>query len=85
MPTFTSNCTCPTVLPERDRRRRAELGEVLAGTASGRGGDDEITICKLIGLGVQDLAAAEVALDRLGKPDAPRGAAPAHAREVQRS
>ncbi|MEU4173090.1 ornithine cyclodeaminase family protein [Streptomyces sp. NPDC026665] len=71
-------------LPERDRRRHAELGEVLAGTASGREGDDEITICKFVGLGVQDLATAEVALDRLGGPRAPGAAAPAHAREVPR-
>ncbi|WP_037626262.1 ornithine cyclodeaminase family protein [Streptomyces aureus] len=71
-------------LPEQDRRRHAELGEVLAGTAPGRDGDDEITICKLVGLGVQDLAAAEVTLDRLGRPHVPGVATPAHAREVLR-
>lgn len=31
----------------------------------GRQRDDEITACKLIGLGVQDLAAAEITLDLL--------------------
>lgn len=70
-------------LAEEDRRVDAELGEVLAGSAPGRDNDEEITICKLIGLGVQDLAAAEVALDMLG---APRRSTqiPAHAREVHR-
>lgn len=43
----------------------AELGELLAGAAHGRTGTEDITICKLIGLGVQDLAAAEVTLRRL--------------------
>ncbi|MGW0148038.1 ornithine cyclodeaminase family protein [Streptomyces sp. NPDC003333] len=42
-----------------------ELGAVLSGDAPGRSGDEDITICKLIGLGVQDLAAAETALKRL--------------------
>jgi ornithine cyclodeaminase len=41
-----------------------ELGQVLAGILPGRTTDDEITIVKLIGLGIQDLAAAEVALAR---------------------
>ncbi|MFE0732000.1 ornithine cyclodeaminase family protein [Streptomyces antibioticus] len=44
-----------------------ELGEIIAGTEPGRANDDDITVCKLIGLGVQDLAAAEVALRRLGE------------------
>jgi ornithine cyclodeaminase/alanine dehydrogenase-like protein (mu-crystallin family) len=43
-----------------------ELGSVVAGTVSGRRSDNEITIAKLVGLGVQDLAAAEVTLERLG-------------------
>ncbi|MEU3278900.1 ornithine cyclodeaminase family protein [Streptomyces antibioticus] len=42
-----------------------ELGQIIAGTASGRENDHDITVCKLIGLGVQDLAATEVALHRL--------------------
>ncbi|MDQ0577996.1 hypothetical protein [Streptomyces rishiriensis] len=70
-------------LVEVDRRLNAELGEVLAGSAPGRKNDEEITICKLIGLGVQDLAAAEVALNMLGAPRDP-AAIPAHAWEVHR-
>ncbi len=38
---------------------RAELGEVLAGTAPGRTSPDEITIFESLGLAVEDLAAAE--------------------------
>jgi ornithine cyclodeaminase/alanine dehydrogenase-like protein (mu-crystallin family) len=45
--------------------RLAELGELLADDSLGRDAADQITICKLIGLGVQDLAAAEVTLARL--------------------
>jgi ornithine cyclodeaminase/alanine dehydrogenase-like protein (mu-crystallin family) len=40
---------------------RAELGQVLAGTAPGRTGDDEITVFKALGLAVEDLAAAMTA------------------------
>jgi ornithine cyclodeaminase/alanine dehydrogenase-like protein (mu-crystallin family) len=43
-----------------------EIGCVLSGELEGRSTDDEITIAKFVGLGVQDLAAAEVALARLG-------------------
>ena len=43
----------------------AELGEVLANAELGRTRAGEITVCKLVGLGVQDLAAAEVSLARL--------------------
>ena len=43
----------------------AELGEVLSGRHPGRQHAREITVAKLIGLGVQDLAAAEVVLDKL--------------------
>jgi ornithine cyclodeaminase/alanine dehydrogenase-like protein (mu-crystallin family) len=46
-------------------QRLTELGELLANTAPGRAGEEEITVCKLVGLGVQDLAAAEVSLARL--------------------
>lgn len=38
---------------------RAELGEVLAGTAPGRTSDEEITVFESLGLAVEDLAAAE--------------------------
>ena len=38
---------------------RAELGELLAGTAEGRTSPDELTVFKSLGLAVEDLAAAE--------------------------
>jgi ornithine cyclodeaminase/alanine dehydrogenase-like protein (mu-crystallin family) len=43
----------------------AELREILSGRRPGRQDAREITIAKLIGLGVQDLAAAELVLGRL--------------------
>lgn len=49
-----------------------EIGCVLSGELEGRRTDDEITIAKFVGIGVQDLVAAEVTLARLGV----RGAAP---------
>jgi ornithine cyclodeaminase len=39
---------------------RAELGEVLVGIHPGRTSDDELTVFKSLGLGVEDLAAAEL-------------------------
>jgi ornithine cyclodeaminase/alanine dehydrogenase-like protein (mu-crystallin family) len=42
-----------------------ELGEVLTGTVAGRRSSQEITIAKFVGIGVQDLAASEVALEKL--------------------
>ena len=47
-----------------------ELGDLIAGRTPGRAADDQITVCKLIGLGVQDLAAANVTLERLNSSDA---------------
>ena len=41
---------------------RAELGEVLAGTAAGRGDDAELTVFRSLGLAVEDLAAAQIAV-----------------------
>jgi ornithine cyclodeaminase/alanine dehydrogenase-like protein (mu-crystallin family) len=41
---------------------QAELGEVLAGLAPGRGSADEITAFKSLGIAVEDLAAAELAI-----------------------
>jgi ornithine cyclodeaminase/alanine dehydrogenase-like protein (mu-crystallin family) len=38
---------------------RAELGEVLAGMAPGRGSDDEITVFESLGIAIEDLAAAD--------------------------
>jgi ornithine cyclodeaminase len=42
----------------------AELGAVLAGAASGRRADRDITLCDLTGTGVQDTAIANLALAR---------------------
>lgn len=44
-----------------------ELGEVLAGKRPGRVSSADITIAKFVGIGVQDLVAAEVALERLSR------------------
>ena len=38
---------------------RAELGQVLTGAAPGRSSEDEITLFESLGLGVEDLAAAQ--------------------------
>jgi len=43
-----------------------EIGSVLSGKLDGRRTENEITIAKFVGLGVQDLVAAEVTLARLG-------------------
>jgi ornithine cyclodeaminase/alanine dehydrogenase-like protein (mu-crystallin family) len=42
---------------------RAEIGELVAGTATGRTGDDELTLYKSVGVAVQDAAAAALVLD----------------------
>jgi len=49
---------------------RAELGEVLLGTPEGRRSDDEITLFKSLGIGVEDLAAGELVLQRAEAEDA---------------
>ena len=43
---------------------RAELGEVLNGTADGRRSDTEITLFKSLGLAVEDVAAAQLAYEK---------------------
>jgi ornithine cyclodeaminase len=43
---------------------RAELGELLAGSHPGRTSDGELTLFKSLGLAVEDLAAAELAVSR---------------------
>jgi ornithine cyclodeaminase/alanine dehydrogenase-like protein (mu-crystallin family) len=63
-------------------RIAGELGEVAAGLVPGRTGKDEITICKLVGLGVQDLAAVEVAIERL-QGGVPRQGRPASALDLE--
>ena len=42
----------------------AQLGDLVAGTRPGRTDDDQITVCDLTGVGVQDAAVAAVALER---------------------
>lgn len=42
----------------------SELGDVVAGRASGRTAERQITVCDLTGVGVQDVAAAALVLDR---------------------
>ena len=42
---------------------RAELGEVVAGAHAGRENDAELTLFRSLGIGVEDLAAAQVAVD----------------------
>jgi ornithine cyclodeaminase/alanine dehydrogenase-like protein (mu-crystallin family) len=49
---------------------RAELGELLLGTAAGRISNDELTLFKSLGLGVEDLAAGELVLQRAEAEDA---------------
>jgi len=49
---------------------RAELGEILLGTAEGRTSADEITLFKSLGIGVEDLAAGELVLRRAEAEDA---------------
>jgi ornithine cyclodeaminase len=43
-----------------------EIGEVLAGTKIGRTSPSDITVAKFVGIGAQDLAAAETCLAKLG-------------------
>jgi ornithine cyclodeaminase/alanine dehydrogenase-like protein (mu-crystallin family) len=42
----------------------AEIGEVVAGAHPGRGGPQEITLFKSLGLAVEDVAAAELVYAR---------------------
>jgi len=46
--------------------RSVELGRVCSGEVAGRTDDDQLTVCDLTGLGVQDVAAANVAMSRAG-------------------
>jgi ornithine cyclodeaminase len=46
---------------------RAELGELLTGTARGRTSDDEITLFKSLGLAIEDLAAAAFLYNEAGR------------------
>lgn len=42
----------------------AELGDIVAGRKPGRQSEDEIIVCDLTGVGVQDVAAASVVMER---------------------
>jgi ornithine cyclodeaminase/alanine dehydrogenase-like protein (mu-crystallin family) len=46
--------------------RAVELGAVIAGTSLGRTAEDQLTGCDLTGVGVQDVAAANVVMARAG-------------------
>jgi alanine dehydrogenase len=55
----------PAGAPELEPRGRdgvVELGEIVAGTASGRSSGEQITLYKSVGVAVQDLAAAALVL-----------------------
>lgn len=47
-----------------DQSRVSELGDVIAGRAPGRRTDRETIVCDLTGVGVQDVAAAAVVVER---------------------
>jgi ectoine utilization protein EutC len=49
-----------------DERKAVELGEVVAGIEKGRSSRDQLTVCDLTGVGVQDVAAANVVMERAG-------------------
>jgi ornithine cyclodeaminase len=49
---------------DADNHLRAELGEVLAGRRPGRTAPDELTLFRSLGVGIEDLAAAELAVAR---------------------
>lgn len=50
-----------------DTDRAVELGAVMDGSASGRAGYDDITVCDLTGTGAQDTAIASLAVRRCRK------------------
>jgi ornithine cyclodeaminase len=50
--------------------RAVELGAVASGTVPGRTSPEQLTVCDLSGIGVQDVAAAALVLRRAGEPSA---------------
>ncbi len=50
--------------------RAVELGAVASGSAPGRTAADQLTVCDLSGIGVQDVAAAALVLRRADEPSA---------------
>ena len=53
--------------------RAIELGEICANVKPGRTSSEQLTVCDLTGLGVQDVAAANVVLANLGERGEPIG------------
>ena len=49
-----------------DARRVVELGEICSGDRPGRTSEDQLTVCDLTGIGVQDVAAAVLVMERAG-------------------
>jgi ornithine cyclodeaminase len=49
-------------IPSDDAHVRAELGEVVAGLKPGRQSDEELTLFRSLGVAIEDLAAAQVAV-----------------------
>jgi ornithine cyclodeaminase len=49
-----------------DEAKVAELGEIVAGKRPGRGSASQLTVCDLTGVGVQDVAAASLVVERAG-------------------
>jgi ornithine cyclodeaminase len=47
--------------------RAVELGEICAGERDGRTDEHQLTVCDLTGVGVQDVAAANVVMKRAGE------------------
>ena len=59
---MSSSSRWPKGLIAGEEHVRAELGEVLAGTAPGRRDAGELTLFRSLGLAIEDLAAAESAV-----------------------
>jgi len=51
-----------------NRKHVVELGSVVSGTASGRSDNQQITVCDLTGVAVQDLMIAQGVFDQVGIP-----------------
>jgi ornithine cyclodeaminase/alanine dehydrogenase-like protein (mu-crystallin family) len=49
-----------------DKRKAVELGEICAKTHPGRTSASQLTVCDLTGVGVQDVAAANVVMEHIG-------------------
>ena len=49
-----------------DRRKAVELGEICALAHPGRTSASQLTVCDLTGVGVQDVAAANVVMANAG-------------------